>query len=99
MTLLPMGSAANAETVNTAESSLEPAPTPVPAPVLITEQQVLLGSAAAAGLRAEPAPRWWSVLSRVSARQARQDRWKVRSTSTQHWYLENARMSREMYRL
>jgi hypothetical protein len=96
MTLLPTGSASNAEPADTAEPSQEPVSTPVPGPVLITEQQVLLGSAAAMGLRAEPAPRRWDLLSRVFGRQAREDRWKVRKTATQHWYLEDARMHREM---
>lgn len=96
MTLLPTGSANNAEPVHTAEPSLGPVPTPVPAPVLITEQQVLLGSAAATGLHAEPALRRWGLLSRVFGRQAREERWKVQKHSTQQWYLEQARMRREM---
>lgn len=96
MTLLPTESAGKAETVHTQEPSLQPVPTPVPAPVLITEQQVLLGSAVAAGLRAEPAPRWWSALARVFAKKAREDRWKAQNYATRHWYLEDARMQREM---
>jgi hypothetical protein len=75
-----------------------PVPTPVRAPVLITEQQVLLGSAAA-GLRVTPAPHWLRALSAIFARPAREDRWKARTYPAQHRYLEAARMSREMYRL
>jgi hypothetical protein len=99
MKLFPTGSEAKADTVNIAEPSPEPVPKPVPAPVLITEQQVLLGSAAAAGLRAAPAPRWWGVFSRAFARPARQRRREPRTYPARHQYLEDARMSREMYRL
>jgi hypothetical protein len=69
-----------------------------PAPVLITEQEVLLGSAAAGALRANPRPRWILALRRVFSSSG----WRVdeqRPYRPRCSYLEDARMSREMHRL
>jgi hypothetical protein len=99
MTLLPTEPAGDAETVTIAELSLQPVPAAVPAPVFITEQEVLLGSAAAAGLQFQRAPRWWSGLARACTKQARDDRWKARSYPAREWYLEDSRMNREMHHL
>ena len=104
MSVLPMNSA-EARTPLTGESAESAAQTaPVgtsPAshpPVLITEQEVLLGSAAAGALPAHPRPRWILALRRVFS----SSEWRVdehRSYPPRSSYLENARMSREMYRL
>jgi hypothetical protein len=93
---------ADVRTPSTGESA-EPAAQAAPvashtAPVLITEQEVMLGSAAAGALPADPRPRWILALRRVFS----SSDWRVdehRSYPPRCSYLENARMSREMHRL
>ncbi len=73
---------------------------PVPAPVLITEQQVLIGSAAAL---AAPTTYRQRLLTSIRARFARAektDRPKKRRHYPVHYdFIEDAAMSRMMYRL
>jgi hypothetical protein len=81
-------------------SAAETASIPIhPAQVLITEQEVLFGSAAAGALQAHPRPRWIRALRRALS----SSDWHVdpqqRRYPPRSGYLENARMAREMYRL
>lgn len=71
-----------------------------PAPTLITEQEVLLGTAAA--LR-PPSTRWWTRVT-VTARSmfvttAADPRPQRRHYPPRYDFIEDARMAREMYRL
>ena len=77
-----------------------------PAPVLISEQEVVLGTAVA--LRARPIPRrrWFEAISvlrtamrRSLARPAREARPERRDYPKRYTFLENACMAREMDRL
>jgi hypothetical protein len=79
----------------TAPLGTSPAPVQ-PAPVLITAQEVLLGSAAAGAV--DLRPRWILALRRVFS----SSDWRVdehRSYPPRQSYLENGRMSREMRHL
>ena len=75
-----------------------------PAPTLITEQEVMLGTAAA--VRVQPT-RWWMAPTRVVAATLRrvvpspsaQPRPKQRHVPSRASYLEHSRMEREMHRL
>lgn len=74
----------------------------LPAPTLISEHEVMLGTAAA--VKVQPT-RWWTVATRVlsvplrrgvASRSARPQRRHVPSRAS---YLEYSRMAREMHRL
>lgn len=83
------------------------APSPVadveekPAPTLITEQEVVLGTAAALS---PPSTRWWTRAARVFAparmlaTTASDSRPKPRHYPPRLDFLEDSRMAREMYR-
>jgi hypothetical protein len=77
-----------------------PIPAPMPETVVITEQEVLLGSAVAGGLIAQPAPGWLATFRRIFASSSEpRTRVKRPSYPPRCPYLESSRMSREMRRL
>jgi hypothetical protein len=105
MSVLPLNS--QARTPSPGESA-EPAAHPGPETasvaehseqVLITEHEVMLGSAAAGGaLPTDPRSRWIIALRRIFSR----PNWHVDASvrrSVRGGYLENARMAREMRHL
>ncbi len=69
------------------------------APVLITEQQLLLGSAAVVGLPAAGKRGWFARLRRVFASSETHREHRRRTYPPRSAYLEKSRMSREMRRL
>jgi hypothetical protein len=94
-----------AETLEEAEERLVS-----PAPVLISEQEVVLGTAVALRARPTPRRRWFeaiSVLRAAMQRPAREARREARRQARplrrdypkRYTYLENACMAREMDRL
>jgi len=66
--------------------------------VLITEAEVLLGTAAAIGLRKKH-PGWITVLRRIFAASPDDSRPKRRTPPPRMDFLEDSRMAREMLRL
>jgi hypothetical protein len=82
------------------ESTRTVAHTAHPAPVLITEHEVLLGSAATVALPAAPAQGWLATVRRIFATTSEdRQRPKRHSYPPRSSYLEDSRMSREMRRL
>lgn len=91
-----------------AEMVTEPFAVPVdahlPAPTLISEHEVMLGTAAT--VRVQPT-RWWTVATRVLSAPLRrvvpsspaQPRPQRRHVPSRASYLEHSRMEREMHRL
>ncbi len=97
------------EPTEQAEMVTEPCASPtdaqlLPAPTLISEQEVMLGTAAA--VRVQPT-RWWTVatrvfsvpLRRVVSSPSSQPQPKRRHVPSRASYLEYSRMEREMHRL
>ncbi|CAN5576252.1 hypothetical protein BH09ACT8_BH09ACT8_26870 [soil metagenome] len=103
MSVLPMASTPVPPTETAPRTEPEQrtvAPAGHPAAVLITEQEVLLGSALAGGSAPAPAPRWPATFRRIFAPASGVQRGpKRRSYPSQCAYLEDSRMSREMWRL
>jgi hypothetical protein len=90
------------------QRTITPSPLPTPAPsadetTLITEQQVLFSTAAAAALRPAKTSRWAtarrSLSGAVSALIPESRPPAQRYVARRYVYLENAAMGREMYRL
>lgn len=96
-----------------AEAVLDETPSPLadvevkPAPTLITEQEVIFGTAAALS---PPPTRWWTRAARVLAvilaaptrmfvTTAADSRPKRRHYPQRYDFIEDARMAREMHRL
>ena len=76
------------------------APAPIPAPIVITEREVLLGSAVTGGLIAQPARGRLATFLRIFASSSPgRPREKRRAYPPRCAYLESSRMSREMRRL
>lgn len=96
MSVLPMNSTPISSTASTEPELRTEAPETLPAPVLITEQEVLLGSAVAGGLIAEPAPHRRTAFRRIFARAEHPPREKRRTYPPRCSYLESSRLSREM---
>lgn len=93
---LPLANATENATPTT-RSAVPPAK-PSSAEVLITEQQVMFGTAAAAGLR--PENRLMAALGRVFASSTTETRsQRQHSVQRRMYYIESARMAREMDRL
>lgn len=96
------------------ELQVLPAPAPAPQafetvsapPILITEQEVALGSAAALGVRPKQVP-WWNRVNLAVSAAARpssavasaKPRQKPRDVPRHYDFLEDALMAREMDRL
>lgn len=105
--LAPLG--ASAEVVEEAEATLSAVTAPAPAavthePVLITEEQVRFATAAAVPLPPVKTRGWVSrvvgaFVSAASATSKTDDVPKRRHYPKHYSFIEDARMSREMYRL
>ena len=104
MTATPETSDETLDLVAPAEPALHPVSQ---AAVLMTEQEVLLSTAAAVRAESTPTTRWWTDVARqvtavlrrmvlASPGDSRQVRWYV---PDRYYYLERALMSREMGRL